>query len=115
MSKDKRVVFSTDPEPEGEREEVRLPANPAAALGMQKGKPVRVWLEKKGRGGKTVSVIKGVVSPPSGKKALVKELKSKLGTGGAVKGDDLEIQGDHREKIVAILRSLGYDAKTAGG
>lgn len=115
MSKDKRVVFSTDPEPERAREEVRLPANPAAALGMQKGKPVRVWLEKKGRGGKTVSVIKGVVSPPSGKKALVKELKSKLGTGGAVKGDDLEIQGDHREKIVAVLRSLGYDAKAAGG
>lgn len=115
MSKDKRVVLSTDPEPEPEKKEVKLPANPAAALGMQKGKPVRVWLEKNGRGGKTVCVIKGVVSPPSGKKALLKELKSKLGTGGAVKGDDIEIQGDHRDKIVPMLRALGYEAKAAGG
>ena len=76
---------------------------------------MRVWLEKKGRGGKTVSVIKGVVSPANGKKALLKHLKSKLGTGGAVKGDEIEIQGDHRDKIVPLLRDLGYEAKAAGG
>ena len=76
---------------------------------------VRVRRETKGRGGKTVSVIKGVVSPPNGKKALLKELKHKLGTGGAVKGDDIEIQGDHRDKIVPMLRELGYEAKAAGG
>ncbi len=115
MSKDKRVVFSTDPDPEPEQTPVQLPGNPAAALNMQKGKPVRVWLEKKGRGGKTVSIIKGVVSPVNGKKALVKHLKGKLGAGGAVKGEDIEIQGDHRAKIVVILRQLGYDAKSAGG
>ena len=115
MPKNKRVVFSTDPTPEPAPREVQLPANPAAALGMQKGKPVRVWLEKNGRGGKIVCVIKGVVSPPSGKKALLKELKHKLGTGGAVKGDDIEIQGDHRDKIVPMLRELGYEAKAAGG
>ena len=115
MSKDKRVVYSTDPEEEKAAAPVVLPSNPAAALNAQKGKPVRVWLDKKGRGGKTVCVIKGVISPKAGKQALVKHLKNKLGTGGAVKGDELEIQGDHREKIVAMLRELGYEAKAAGG
>jgi translation initiation factor 1 len=115
MSKKNRVVYSTDPEPERAKPDEKLPANPAAALHKQKGTPVRVWLEKKGRGGKTVSVIKGVVSPANGKTALVKPLKSKLGTGGSVKGDDIEIQGDHREQIVTILRDLGYEAKAAGG
>ena len=77
--------------------------------------PVRVRIEKQGRHGKVVSVITGVMSPPAGKEALLKLLKTKLGTGGALKDGNLEIQGDHREKIVAILNSLGYKAKSAGG
>ena len=111
-----RLVFSTDPEPEKKPTAAPLPANPAAALPTrQLNTPVRVWLEKNGRGGKTVSVIKGVMSPAAGKDALCKLLKNKLGTGGAVKDDDIEIQGDHREKIVSILNELGYKAKSAGG
>ncbi len=111
-----RLVFSTDPEPEIKPSETPLPANPAAAIATrQLNNPVRVWLEKNGRGGKIVSVIKGVMSPPAGKEAMVKLLKNKLGTGGAVKGDDIEIQGDQRERIVAILNELGYKAKMAGG
>ena len=77
--------------------------------------PVRVRLERKGRKGKSVSVIEGVLSPPLGKEALLKYLKSKLGTGGAVKGDDLEIQGDQRDRIVELLVELGYKTKKAGG
>ncbi len=117
MSNKPRVVFSTDPEPEPRpKPPTQPPANPAAAVpSRQNNVPVRVWLEKAGRGGKTVSVIKGVMSAPAGKEALVKLLKTRLGTGGAVKGDDVEIQGDHREKIVAILNELGYKAKSAGG
>ncbi len=117
MSNKPRVVFSTDPEPEPRSTPPVQPSgNPAAAIpSRQNNTPVRVWLEKAGRGGKTVSVIKGVMSPPAGKDALVKLLKTRLGTGGAVKGDDIEIQGDHREKIVAILNELGYKAKPAGG
>lgn len=111
-----KLVYSTDPEPEETPKATALPANPAAAIPTrQLNTPVRVWLEKNGRGGKIVSVIKGVVSPPAGKDALCKLLKNRLGTGGAVKGDDVEIQGDHREKIVAILSELGYKAKSAGG
>ncbi len=112
----KRTVFSTDPEPERPKPKEEQPSNLAAPFPMrQQNNPVRVHLERKGRGGKTVSVIKGVMSPPHGKQALVKLLKNKLGTGGAVKEDDVEIQGDHRDKLVDLLNGLGYQAKKAGG
>ena len=117
-AKDRKVVFSTDPDAgkQPESREPALPANPAAPLPTrQHNSPVRVQLDRKGRGGKSVSVITGVMSPPQGKKALLKLLKSKLGTGGAIKGDNLEIQGDRRDDIVAILNELGYQAKRAGG
>jgi translation initiation factor 1 len=112
----KRVVFSTDPEPEAQAPEPALPANPAAPIPTrQLDTPVRVGIERKGRGGKTVSIITGVMSPPKGKEALLKLLKNKLGTGGALKEDALEIQGDHRDSIVTLLNGLGYKAKKAGG
>ena len=88
-----------------------LPRNPAAPFAVQGTQPVRVRLEKKGRKGKTVSIITGVKSPDVGKRALAKHLKDKLGSGGAVKGADIEIQGDQRERLVALLNELGYRAK----
>lgn len=119
MTTDKRkVVYSTDPEPaeSSPAQQPALPPNPAAPLPtLQQNKPVRVHLDRKGRGGKAVSVIVGVMSPPNGKQALLKLLKTKLGTGGTIKDDTLEIQGDRRDDIVAILNELGYRAKRAGG
>jgi len=82
---------------------------------LQGNTPVRVGRERKGRGGKTVSVISGVMSREAGRQALLKLLKNKLGTGGALEEDTLIIQGDHRERIVEILNELGYKAKVAGG
>jgi translation initiation factor 1 len=111
----RRLVYSTDPEPEPKPAAGPSDANLAAPVLRQKNLPVIVGLERKGRGGKTVTVITGVVSPPAGKEALVKVLKTRLGTGGALKGETIEIQGDQRDKIVAILRELGYQAKRAGG
>jgi translation initiation factor 1 len=114
----RKVVYSTDPDAvkQPAAREPALPANPASPLPtLQQGKPVRVHLDRKGRGGKSVSVITGVMSPMQGKKALLKLLKSKLGTGGAIKGDTLEIQGDRRDDIVVLLNDLGYQAKRAGG
>ena len=112
-----KLVFSTDPEPEKPAKQEPLPAhNPAAAVkARQASVPVRVHRDRSGRGGKTVSVIKGVVSSPAGKEALLKLIKTRLGTGGAIKGDDIEIQGEQRERIVEILNELGYNAKVAGG
>ena len=112
----RRTVFSTDPEPVTPSPPERLPSNPAAPMrSRQQNTPVLVWLDRKGRGGKTVSVIKQVMSPNSGKEALLKLLKTKLGTGGTLKDGDIEIQGDHRDAIVTILKELGYQAKRAGG
>ncbi|MBV7336519.1 hypothetical protein KFU94_51475 [Chloroflexi bacterium TSY] len=113
----KTTVYSTDPipEPETTSQPTKAPRNPAAPYSRQGNQPVRVHRDRKGRKGKTVSVIKGVLSPPQGKQALVKFLKGKLGTGGTVSGDDIEIQGEHRERIVMLLNELGYKAKVAGG
>jgi translation initiation factor 1 len=116
----RRLVYSTEPEgdtaPTPAPTSVPLPANPAAPIRtLQQNIPVLVWLDRKGRGGKSVSLIKQVMSPRAGKEALLKLLKTKLGTGGTLKEDAIEIQGDHRDQIVAILKELGYQAKRAGG
>jgi translation initiation factor 1 len=112
----RRLVYSTDPESVETPKPAALPLNPAAPLPTrQQNIPVVVGIERKGRGGKTVSVIKGVMSPPKGKEALLKLLKTKLGTGGAIKEETIEIQGDHRDTIVALLNELGYKAKRSGG
>jgi translation initiation factor 1 len=114
--KRRKLAYSTDPEPESKPQQPAPATNPVGPFPTrQLNNPVRVSIERAGRGGKTVSVIKGILSPPQSKEALVKLLKTKLGTGGAVKGETIEIQGDHREKIVAILNELGYKAKSAGG
>ena len=113
-TEERKVVYSTDPKPsEPAARQPAPPPNPAAPLPTLQ--PVHVRLDRKGRGGKAVSVIAGVMSPPHGKQALLKLLKTKLGTGGTIKDDTLEIQGDRRDDIVAILNELGYRAKRAGG
>ncbi len=112
----RRLVYSTDPEPEATVAPTHLPANPAAPMRTrQQNTPVLVMLDRKGRGGKSVSVIKQVMSLPTGKDALLKLLKTKLGTGGTIKDGDIEIQGDHRDTIVTLLKELGYQVKRAGG
>ena len=108
---DPRLVYSTDPQPEPAQPPPELPRNPAAPFAVQGSQPVRVRLERKGRKGKTVSIITGVKSPDVGKRGLLKHLKGKLGCGGAVKGAEIEIQGDQRERLVALLNELGYRAK----
>jgi translation initiation factor 1 len=116
--KGKRVVYSTDPEDEPRTATplANQGTNPAAPLTTrQKNQPVIVGIERKGRGGKTVSIVTGVMSHPAGKEALLKLLKTRLGTGGTLKDDVIEIQGDRRDDIVAILTGLGYKAKKSGG
>lgn len=77
---------------------------------------VRVWIDKRNRGGKEVSVIKGVSGKDEELKALAKELKTKCGVGGSVKDGEIIIQGNHRDKIITILSSKGYsNVKKAGG
>jgi predicted translation initiation factor SUI1 len=76
---------------------------------------VKVGRETKGRGGKGVTVISDLPLHESGLAELATKLKNKLGTGGTVKGGKIEIQGDHRDRIVAELEGMGYRTKKAGG
>jgi len=76
---------------------------------------VRVRLEKKGRGGKAVSLVSGLPLNEDDLRKLAGELKKRCGAGGAVKEGQIEIQGDHRDTIVTALLALGYRAKKAGG
>jgi len=76
---------------------------------------VRVARETKGRKGKGVTVITGVPLPPAELKALGRELKQNCGSGGTVKNGVIEIQGDHRERLVEALTHHGFTVKRAGG
>lgn len=76
---------------------------------------VRVGRETKGRGGKGVTIISDLPLDEKGLAELATKLKNRLGTGGTVKGGRIEIQGDHRDRIVAELEGMGYRAKRAGG
>jgi translation initiation factor 1 len=74
-----------------------------------------VWLEKKGRGGKTAVVIKGFPGTSAELEDLAKLLKSKLGVGGAAKDGEIVIQGDQRDKVMDILKQHGHQVKRIGG
>jgi translation initiation factor 1 len=76
---------------------------------------LKVQASRKGRGGKTVTVISGFQEKPETLTTLVKQLKAQCGTGGTVKDNEIEIQGEHKQKLVEILTKLGYKAKISGG
>lgn len=76
---------------------------------------VRVRREVKGRRGKTVTTISGVPLPESELRDLAGELKRSCGTGGSAKDGEIEIQGDHRDKLVRELEAKGFTVKLAGG
>ena len=76
---------------------------------------VRLHRETKGRGGKAVTLIKGVPLAGGELKALAKALKQKCGVGGSLKGDIIEIQGDQRDLIKNELEKRGFVVKIAGG
>lgn len=76
---------------------------------------VRLHRDRKGRGGKTVTLITGLPGSPAELTELCATLKRFCGCGGAVKDGTIEIQGDHRERLAAKLTELGYRTKLAGG
>ncbi len=89
---------------------------PVAAKPAGSGPPkIRVGRETSGRGGKGVTVITGLPLPAAELEELVARLKRSCGAGGAVRGARLEIQGEHRDRLVVELAKLGYEAKKAGG
>lgn len=106
MSKNSRLVYSTD--------SGRIKDKPKASAPQASDGIVRLHRESKGRGGKVVTIIKGLTLPPSELKTLAKKLKQLCGTGGAIKDGMIEIQGDHRNKLKENLEKQ-YTVKLAGG
>lgn len=76
---------------------------------------LRVQASRAGRKGKTVTTISGFQSKPETLAALLKQLKTQCGAGGTVKDNEIEIQGDHKQKLVQILSQIGYKVKISGG
>ena len=76
---------------------------------------VRVQREVKSRGGKAVTLVRGLALDAAALAALGKQLKAACGTGGTVKDGVIEIQGDHIEKVMAALKAQGHAVKRAGG
>ena len=74
-----------------------------------------VSIDRKNRGGKEVTLVEGFVGSDSDLKELGKLLKSKCGVGGTVKNDTINIQGNHRDKVMDLLSNMGYLVKRKGG
>lgn len=116
MSKNKKpdqfgFVFSTNPDfsfqPEAPEQVNDLPSNQ---------QPLKIWLDRKQRKGKDVTLITGFVGSEESLEALAKALKTKCGVGGSAKDGEILLQGDHRDKVLAFLLEKGYSkAKKAGG
>lgn len=112
MSKKKPtgIVYSTNPDFKFEFDEVEE----HETLPPQQ-QDLRVWIDRKQRAGKQVTLVTGFVGSTNDLEVLGKLLKTKCGTGGTVKDGEIIIQGDVREKIMDILAKSGYKAKKAGG
>lgn len=112
MSDEKsKLVYSTD-------KTISLKKKHAGKVFHEDKRPaqqkVTVRLERKGRGGKTVTVIDGLQMPQKEMEALLKQLKARLGTGGTFKDSSLEIQGDHRDTLMGVLKEMGFRPKRSG-
>jgi translation initiation factor 1 len=108
----RRIVYSSD----GGRVQQRPPAGDKASPGAPPDDGVvRISREKGGRGGKTVTVVRGLPERGAALDARLTELKRLCGAGGTLRDGALEVQGDHRERIAERLRGLGYKVKLAGG
>ena len=105
------IVFSTNPDYKFEPEEDELieTLDPAKQV-------LRIWLDRKNRGGKDATLVKGFIGTSDDLEALGKTLKTKCGTGGTAKDGEIIIQGDMRDKVLELLLKMGYKlAKKAGG
>lgn len=76
---------------------------------------VRVGRETKGRGGKAVTLVRGLPLAPDALAALGKQLRTACGAGGTVKDDVLEVQGEHVERVMALLQQQGWNVRRSGG
>lgn len=103
------MVYSTNPDFEYTVQE----SEQAKTLPPEK-QNLRVWLDRKQRGGKQVTLVKGFVGSEEDLSELARMLKSRCGVGGSAKDGEIIIQGDHRDRVVELLIAAGYKCKKAG-
>lgn len=108
---DSKLVYSTDQPVARKGNKVKNDTYPDLPPSQQK---VTVRHDRKARRGKSVTVIDGIQLPQKEMKSLFKQLKAKLGTGGAIKESSIEIQGEHCDKIIAVLKEMRYRPKRSG-
>ncbi len=103
------MVYSTNPDFEYDTgEEPEAETLPPARQNL------RVWLDRKQRAGKVVTLVRGFVGRDDDLQELARLLKSRCGVGGSAKEGEILIQGDHRDRVVEILTRAGYGCKKAG-
>ncbi|MBR6672393.1 MAG: translation initiation factor, partial [Alistipes sp.] len=102
------MVYSTNPDFEYTVQE----SEQAETLPPEK-QNLRVWLDRKQRGGKQVTLVKGFVGSEEDLSELGRMLKSRCGVGGSAKDGEIIIQGDHRDRVVELLIAAGYKCKKA--
>ena len=105
---DRKVVWSSD---DGDLRKARAPRQATERGGGR----VKVRREVAGRRGKAVTTISGVPLDDAALRELAGRLKKRCGVGGSAKGGVIELQGDHRDVVVEVLRADGYDVVLAGG
>lgn len=103
------MVYSTDPDFAYATQE-----RAEAALLPPARQQLRVWLDRRQRAGKVVTIVRGFVGPDDALEELARLLKTRCGVGGAAKGGEIIIQGDHRDRVVELLIRGGYGCKKAG-
>lgn len=107
-----KLVYSTDTPLPRKEKPAGKPGGPALRPAEQR---VIVRLDRKQRGGKSVTVIEGLQLPEQEREALLKKLKAGLGTGGTIRASVFEIQGDHCGALISSLTEMGYRPKRSGG
>src|SRR4051794_30595065 len=103
-----RRVYSTDPD------DPPTTPEPEMAFPSASKQTARIWRDSKRRRGKTVTVIGGLRHDPATLETLLRTLKQQCGAGGTLKDGELEIQGDHRERVATALTAMGYKIVRVG-
>ncbi len=103
-----RIVYSEFGTPSAPEEEILADIPPQQ-------QQVRIQASRSGRKGKTVTIVTGLQLSLESLNTLLKQLKNQCGSGGTIKDNTLEIQGDQTQKLLQIMTTLGYKAKISGG